>query len=282
MQPNATVAQLIAEGVRLLRQAGVDNPKLDVELLLADTLQVSRAYLYAHPDEEVSVPVLQAWRARLQRRCLREPLAYILGKTEFYGLPFVVTPDVLVPRPETEVLVEAVIQKQPETVADIGTGSGCIAVAVAVKLPQARVWATDISESALRVAQENARQHGVAQRVRFLQGDLLRPLEGMRFEVIVSNPPYIAEQERMSLQPEVRDWEPAQALFSGEDPLRFHRRLVAESHFHLCEGGWLLLEVGMGQAEAVALLMETAGYCQVRILPDLAGIGRVVEGRYLP
>jgi release factor glutamine methyltransferase len=282
MESTHTIAQLIAEGAHLLQQAGVDTPRLDADLLLADALGVTRAYLYAHPEEEVPAPALDSWQVRLQRRLRREPLAYILGRAEFFGLPFVVTPEVLVPRPETEILVEAVIAKQPQTIVDVGTGSGCIAVAVAVKLPQAQVWATDISEAALRVAEENAQQHRVAERVHLLHGDLLQPLTGMRFEVIASNPPYVAEQERMSLQPEVRDWEPARALFSGADPLQFHRRLIAESHFHLREGGWLLLEVGMGQAEAVAQMMETAGYRQVRVLPDLAGTGRVVEGRYRP
>lgn len=274
------IDQLITQAAHLLQQAGVDTPRLDAELLLADLLGVGRAYLYAHPDEEVNANLLQQWQERLERRARREPLAYILGKAEFYGLEFTVTPDVLVPRPETEVLVEAVLAKQPGTVADIGTGSGCIAVAVAVNLPQAQVWATDISEAALRVARENAERHLVTDRVHFLRGDLLQPLAGMRFDVIASNPPYVAETERLCLQPEVRDWEPAQALFTGDDPLQFHRRLAAEAHFHLRESGWLMMEVGMGQAEAVATLLEEAGYRQVRILNDLLGIGRVVQGRY--
>lgn len=280
MSTITTIHHLIAQGTQLLQQAGVDTPRLDAELLLADLLGVGRAYLYAHPEEEVNAGVLQEWQNRLERRVRREPLAYILGKAEFYGLEFTITPDVLVPRPETEVLVEAVLAKQPATIADIGTGSGCIAVAVAVNLPQAHVWATDISELALRVARENAERHDVAGRMRFLQGDLLQPLAGMRFDVIASNPPYVAEGERLSLQPEVRDWEPPQALFTGNDPLQFHRRLAAEAHFHLHDGGWLMMEVGMGQAEAVATLLEEAGYRQVRVLNDLAGIGRVVEGRY--
>ncbi|MCS6831716.1 MAG: peptide chain release factor N(5)-glutamine methyltransferase [bacterium] len=275
-----TINHLIAYGMQVLQQAGVDTPRLDAELLLANVLGVGRAYLYAHPEEEVDAGVLQEWQRHLERRARREPLAYILGKAEFCGLEFTVTPDVLVPRPETEVLVEAAVARQPATIADIGTGSGCIAITVAVNLPQAQVWATDISEAALRVARENVERHGVAGRVRLLQGDLLQPLTGMRLDVIVSNPPYVAESERLSLQPEVREWEPSQALFAGDDPLQFHRRLAAEAHFHLREGGWLMVEVGLGQAEAVASLLEEAGYQQVRILNDLAGIGRVVEGRY--
>jgi release factor glutamine methyltransferase len=275
-----TLSSLVAQAAHRLRQAGVDTPRLDAELMLADLLGVGRAYLYAHPDQEVSADILQEWRRRVERRARREPLAYILGKAGFYGLEFVVTPDVLVPRPETEVLVEAVLARQPVTVADIGTGSGCIAVAVAVSLPQVQVWATDISEAALRVARENAERHDVSERVRFLQGDLLQPLAGMRFDVIASNPPYVAESERLALQPEVREWEPPQALFTDNDPLRFHRRLIAEAHFHLRMGGWLMMEVGMGQAETVATLLEEVGYREVRVLNDLAGIGRVVEGRY--
>jgi len=280
MSTGISIDHLIAQGAQLLQQAGVDTPRLDAELLLADLLGVGRAYLYAHPEEEVDASILQEWQKRLERRMRREPLAYILGKAEFYGLEFTVTPDVLVPRSETEVLVEAVLARQPATVADIGTGSGCIAIAVAANLPQVQVWATDISEAALRVARENAERHGVANRIRFLQGDLLQPLAGLRFGVIASNPPYVAESERLSLQPEVREWEPPHALFTGEDPLQFHRHLAAEAHFHLHEGGWLMMEVGLGQAEAVATLLEEAGYRQVRILNDLTGIGRVVEGRY--
>lgn len=275
-----TISQLIVQATRLLEQAGVDTPRLDAELLLADLLGVGRAYLFARPEGGVGGDVVHEFLRRLERRLKREPLAYILGRAEFYGLEFSVTPDVLVPRPETEVLVEAVLAKEPATVADIGTGSGCIAVAAAVNLPHARVWATDISEGALRIAYENAQRHRLADRVQFLHGDLLQPLAGLRFDVVASNPPYVAESERLSLQPEVRDWEPVHALFTGEDPLQFHRRLSAEAHFHLREGGWLILEVGMGQAEAVATLLEEAGYRQVRILNDLAGIGRVVEGRY--
>ncbi|MCS7309704.1 MAG: peptide chain release factor N(5)-glutamine methyltransferase [Armatimonadetes bacterium] len=274
------MSQLIAEGARLLEKAGVDTPRLDAELLLADLLGVGRAYLYAHPEEEVREALLQEWQERLQRRERREPLAYILGKAEFYGLEFAVTRDVLVPRPETEVLVEVVLARQPRLVADIGTGSGCIAVAVAVHLPQGQVWATDLSAAALRIAQENARRHGVADRIHFRQGDLLQPLAGLRLDVIACNPPYIAESERLTLQPEVREWEPPLALFTGEDPLQFHRRLAAEAHFHLNPGGWLVMEVGLGQAEAVAALLEEAGYHPVHIHYDLLNIGRVVEGRY--
>ncbi len=282
MKETQTILSLITQSASLLERAGVDTPRLDAELLLADLLGVGRAHLYAHPEQELDTDVLKEFLRRLERRAKREPLAYILGRAEFYGLEFTVTPDVLVPRPETEVLVEAILAKAPQTVADIGTGSGCIAVAVAVNLPQAQVWATDISEGALRIARENARRHSVANRVHFLQGDLLQPLAGLRLDVVASNPPYVAENERLSLQPEVRYWEPPQALFTGADPLQFHRRLAAEAHFHLCEGGWLMVEVGMGQAEAVASLLEEGGYRQVRILNDLAGIGRVVEGQYNP
>ncbi|MEJ5252177.1 MAG: peptide chain release factor N(5)-glutamine methyltransferase [Chthonomonadetes bacterium] len=282
MKETQTILSLITQSASLLERAGVDTPRLDAELLLADLLGVGRAHLYAHPEQELDTDVLREFLRRLERRAKREPLAYILGRAEFYGLEFTVTPDVLVPRPETEVLVEAILARAPQTVADIGTGSGCIAVAVAVNLPRAQVWATDISEGALRIARENARRHHVADRVHFLQGDLLQPLAGLRLDVVASNPPYVAESERLSLQPEVRDWEPPQALFTGADPLQFHRRLAAEAHFHLREGGWLMVEVGMGQAEAVASLLEEAGYRQVRIQNDLAGIGRVVEGQYSP
>ena len=263
-------------------------------MLAMHAFGLTREQLILRPDADIDPERLEPF---LSRRTNREPLAYILGEREFYGLNFRVTPAVLIPRPETEHLIETVLSFYPlreagegrrlsggerqggERVLDIGTGSGCIAVTLAKFLQGAEVWATDISEAALEIARENAARHGV--RVAFRLGDLLAPLPtAQRFHVIVSNPPYIAPAQAGTLEPEVRDFEPATALFDvGGDGLSFYRRLAHEAPTRLLPGGWLLVEVGQGQAEAVAALWRVAGLEIVTVTPDLAGIDRVVAGR---
>lgn len=231
-----------------------------------------------------------AFDALMVRRASREPLAYLTGEREFYGLTFKVTPAVLIPRPETEHLVENTPFPSEERTArrggrgrgrflDLGTGSGCLAVTLAKLHPDTEVWATDLSATALEVARENAARHGVT--VHFRQGDLLAPLPPeLCFNVIVSNPPYIARTEAPTLAPEVKDFEPSLALFdTDDDGLGFYRRLATEAVPRLLPGGHLLVEVGAGQAEAVAQLWRQAGLEGVTIVPDLAGIGRVVMGQ---
>jgi release factor glutamine methyltransferase len=200
---------------------------------------------------------------------------------EFYGLPFRVTPDVLIPRPETEHLVEKVIElaarfEQPRIV-DVGTGSGAIAVALAQKLPHAQIAATEISSRALAIARENAKRNGVD--LGFLSGDLLAPVAGERFEIIVSNPPYVPEADRATLSVEVREYEPALALFAGDDGLDVYRRLIPAAFDALVPGGFVALEVGYGQSEAVTELLARVGFEQIEFVPDLQGIPRVACAR---
>ncbi|MDQ6733930.1 MAG: peptide chain release factor N(5)-glutamine methyltransferase, partial [Nitrospirota bacterium] len=236
-------------------------------------------------NEAVEEPGLGHAMTLLERRTSREPLQYVLGTQEFCGLDFRVTPDVLIPRPETELLVEVVRQKcagiSKALIADVGTGSGCVAIALAHALPKAILYATDRSTQALALAQENAKRHGVGDRVIFLLGDLLSPLQRLglygRFVAIASNPPYIAENELMALQPEVRLFEPRLALDGGNDGLLFHRRLVREASDFLQPDGILAIEVGEGQAIQVSgLAQDGENYYNVQTFQDMAGIERVI------
>ena len=219
------------------------------------------------------------YEALLARRVLAEPMQYILGEQEFYGLRFRVTPAVLIPRPETEHLVDAVAdwapKDKPVRIVDVGTGSGAIAVALAHLLPLARVDAVDLSESALEVARGNARAHGVADRVRFQQSDLLTSVRNERFDVVVSNPPYVARSEQ--LEPQVMEWEPHIALFAGKEGMDVYRRLVPAAGAVLQCGGLLALELGAGQAPLLQALLEVSGcWGEPEFLRDLQGIKRLM------
>ena len=220
-------------------------------------------------------------RILVERRCAGEPIQYIIGETEFYGLPFHVTRDVLIPRPETEHLVEKVLSlavRFPATrIVDVGTGSGAIAVTLAHKLPQARITAVDLSARALAVAEGNAKRNGVD--LRFLEGDLLAPVAEERFDIVVSNPPYVAATDRDTLSVEVREYEPALALFAGDDGLEIYRRLIPAAFAVLVPGGFLLLEIGFGQSPIIAALIASAGFAQIEFTPDLQGIPRVACAR---
>jgi release factor glutamine methyltransferase len=217
----------------------------------------------------------------LRRRAAHEPIQYILGEQEFFGLNFAVTPDVLIPRPETEHLVEALLARvphdQPVRIADVGTGSGAIAVVSAHSLPLAHVTALDILEAALAVARRNAETHQVTNRVRFLKSDLLSAVAGERFDAIVSNPPYVAEVDCDSLEPQVRDYEPAVALFGGSSGLEVYERLIPQADEALHPGGWLLMEMGLGQRNALKQLLS--GWTDVSFVDDLQGIPRVACAR---
>jgi release factor glutamine methyltransferase len=262
-----------------LAEKGVDNARLETEWLLCSVLGLDRVGLYLNFDRPLSDGELTGIRALVARRARREPLQYLLGSQEFHGLDFEVTPAVLIPRHDTEVLVEEAIRLAPaaETVLDIGTGSGCIAVALAKGLPAARVWGVDSSHEALVVAARNGERHGVT--LQLLQGSLFEPVAGKRFQLIVSNPPYIPTADLATLQPEVRDHEPRGALDGGADGLDFYRRIVAQAPVHLEQGGWLLLEVGIDQAKAVRELLQGAGFDKCITAADPAGIDRVVGGQ---
>jgi release factor glutamine methyltransferase len=284
-----TIATALSEAETVLRAQSIDTARLDAEVLLGSVLSVERTELLSRLALPLSPLQSDQFRQLIQRRAGREPLAYITGVREFWSLEFRVTPDVLIPRPETELLVETVLRllshasrltpHASQRLLDLGTGSGCLAVALAKELPHAELWAVDISPDALVVARENARRHGVAGQIHFLQGDLFAPLgAGLEpFDVIVSNPPYIARSELTTLQPEVRQWEPRQALDGGADGLDFHGRLVNESPAYLRSGGWLALELGAGQFPAVCRLLQARRRFTINpSVRDYAGHERVV------
>lgn len=285
-----TTGEALAHAQDILANAQVDTPRLDAQLLLAWVLKARREDLAREPERTLSAREALIFHKAFALRALRRPLPYITGEQWFYGRAFKINRAVLIPRPETEILVDAALACLAGTlsprIADIGTGSGCIAVALACARPDMHVWATDLSGDALKVARKNVVRHAVGARVSLVQGDLLAPLALLPpFHAVVSNPPYIAEQELACLQPEVRDYEPALALSgepgaTGPDGDRLHRRLLEEARARLAPGGWTLLEVGHTQAERVAAYARALGYNPVDVLLDLAGIGRVVQARW--
>jgi release factor glutamine methyltransferase len=283
-----TIGELQRRGTAQLAQAGIEEPAREATWLLEAALEMPQLDLRLNTAQPVGDERLRAAQALLARRANREPLQYLLGAQEFCGLEFEVTPSVLIPRPETELLVEEAVQRvaahAKPVIADIGTGSGCIAVALAHRLPQAVLHAVDRSAEALSIARWNAERLEVASMIAWHEGDLLAPLRANGLaggvEAIVSNPPYIAERDWEALQPEVRLFEPRLALAAGEDGRAVYRRLVPEAVEMLRAGGWLILEVGQGQAQAVRALIEAAGrYGSVEIRKDAAGIERVVSAQ---
>ncbi len=279
-----SLASWIANGEKRLR--GGPHPeraRLDAETLLLHLLQRDRAFLIAHSDERLNAEGAVRYYALIERRLAGEPIQYITGQTEFYGLPFRVDSSVLIPRPETEHLVEKVLSLaegfSSPRIADVGTGSGAIAIALAHKLPGARVTTIDLSMQALAVAQANAEQNAVTNRIRFLQGDLLAPVAGETFDIVVSNPPYVADTDRASLAVEVRDHEPELALFAGNDGLAVYRKLIPQAHAILVPDGFIALEIGCGQHSAIAALLTASGFKNIEFTPDLQGIQRVATAR---
>jgi release factor glutamine methyltransferase len=253
----------------------------DAELLLLHVIGLTRAELLTYPERELSEMQLNAYQEAIARRARHEPVQYITGAQEFYGRSFTVTPAVLIPRPETEHLVEAVlaIRPKPRHILDIGTGSGILAITLALEIPNATVTATDISSAALAVARRNADTLSAADRIRFVESDLLAAacVSQDRFDCIVSNPPYVATSE--VLEPQVRDYEPASALYAGEDGLGIYRRLIPDAFTHLEPGGHLLLEIGHGQRDALSELLRGGGFEGIRFIDDLQGIPRVAAAR---
>jgi release factor glutamine methyltransferase len=255
----------------------------DAETLLLHILGKDRTWLMTHGDGELSVAEAGRFAALIERRYSGEPVQYIVGENEFYGLPFRVTDEVLIPRPETEHLVEKVIElagRFPQArIVDVGTGSGAIAIALAHALGNAQITGVDISAAALEVARENATLNGVADRIDFRKSDLLTEVAGGRFEIVASNPPYVPLADRDSLAVEVREHEPALALFAGLDGLSVYRRLIPAAHAALMPEGFLVMEIGFGQSHAVHALLAGAGFEQVEFTADLQGIPRVACAR---
>lgn len=254
-----------------------ETPRLDAEILLAHALGLSRASLLSRLHDTAPA---SPFRALLERRVRAEPIAYILGEWEFFSLPLYVEPPILVPRPETEHLVEAVLESGAARIADLCTGSGCVAVAVAKHASPATVFATDTNLKAVALARVNAARHRVDDRVDVREGDLLAPIASCGpFDVVCSNPPYVEDAAWETLSPNITRYEDPAALLAGPDGLDVIRRIVVESIPSLAPGGMLALEIGMGQYDAVAMLMQDAGYGDVVGRRDLAGILRIITGR---
>jgi release factor glutamine methyltransferase len=279
-----SVSEYVFAGAeRLSHGPHPDRSLQDAERLMMHVLGKDRAWILAYWHDEVETECTIPYRTVIERRRAGEPIQYITGETEFYGLPFHVTRDVLIPRPETEHSVEKVLElaasfAKPRIV-DVGTGSGAIAISLAHHLFDAKITATDLSMAALDVALENAALNAVADRIRFVGGDLLTPIAGEQFEIVVSNPPYVAESDRTLLNVEVRDFEPSLALFSGAEGLAIYRRLIPQAFSALVADGYLVLEIGYGQAEAIKVLLAQAGFLDVAFTSDLQGIPRVATAR---
>ena len=280
MSDNWSVLKLLRWATDYFTEKGIESPRLDAELLLAHALGMDRVEVYVNHDRPLSRAELDRLRPLVRRRGRREPLQYLTGSTEFWSLPFVVSPAVLIPRPDTEILVEEALKRAGEqgTLLDIGTGSGVLAISLAHELPGWRVSALDISAAALDVARENARANGVSERIDFLQGDLAT-LPAGRYDLLVANPPYVAEAEWEQLMPEVRSHEPREALLAEESGLACYRQLARQVGNALQPGGWLLVEIGYRQAEAVQELWSAAGLEELFVRHDYAGQPRVVGGR---
>ena len=279
MSPSATagrVREALLAATGAFTAAGIDAPRLDAELLLAEATGWDRAQLAAEPEAGIEPAAARRFAEMVRRRIRREPVAYILGRKGFRDIELAVDPRVLIPRPESELLVEIAGELEPHTVLDVGTGSGAIALTVARELPECEIIATDTSDSALELARENAERLGLAGRVTFERGTVP---PGRRFDLILANLPYVREEEIASLQPEIRDYEPRQAVVAGTEGLEAIAVVAAAAGAALTDRGGLALEVGAGQAGAVAELLVDLGFMQVEGRQDLAGIPRVVLGR---
>jgi release factor glutamine methyltransferase len=299
------VRTALKQGIHLLREAHVPSDTLAAELLLLHVAHRDRTWLYAHPEELLDPQILESYFSLLHRRAAGEPTQHLTGKQEFWGLEFEVTPDVLIPRPETEHLIEVALDRlavrelrygrdpkltgEDLTIVDIGTGSGCIAVALAKELPAAKIYATDISPAALAIAQRNATRLGFQSRIAFLKSDLFSAFSSSShqspvtnhqsplFDLIISNPPYIGRKETSTLPIEVRDHEPASALYGGEEGYELYGLLMPQAAFHLKPGGLLVLELGHDSLPAVRPLLETPQWASLHVTNDLAGIPRVLS-----
>ena len=284
-----TINEAISEGARQLERAGASEARRTAGVLLAHQLGVDRTHLLMRPEQTISEENYKTFLWMIGRRAAGEPLQYITGHQEFYKLDFLVTPAVLIPRPETEFLVERVLALMRESrqtaplIVDAGTGSGAIAVTLAVEIAGARVIATDISGAALQVARQNAARHGVGSRVEFYEGDLLAPLASLgvesRVDVLACNPPYVAASKPELVQREVREYEPHTALFGGDDGLIFYRRLLAEGFDWVRPGGFLVCEIGYSQLDAITELVTAPRWQLVEVTHDLQGIPRTLAIR---
>jgi release factor glutamine methyltransferase len=285
MSAKNALAEVLHSAAEELRRKGFPTPRLDAEILLSHQIGMARPGLYVHFHKSLSRDEMGGFLGLIERRIQGEPVAYITGRKEFWSLLFEVGPGVLIPRPDTEVLVEEVIRiakdlgRDNPDILEIGTGSGAVGIALAKELKDARIVATDISGKALHLAKKNAADHAVAGRIRFLQGNLFEPLS-VKFDIIASNPPYISEETFRNLPPGVRMFEPKEALIAGPKGTEFHEALIKGSRNHLRDGGWLLMELGEGQKASIEfMLKETALFEEIKFTADYAGLPRVARAR---
>jgi release factor glutamine methyltransferase len=286
-----TLRSAMVRGFGCLREAGIDSAQIDAEVLLRHVLGIEKARLYSALGEPLSEGHRRQFQEMLERRMRREPVAYITGRKEFWSLDFVVSPEVLIPRPETELLVEVALHllknaaSGPPTILDLGTGSGIIAVCLAKERLDARIVAVDIAASALEVARINSRRHGVSERIDLVQSDLFAALgkEKRQFDLIVSNPPYIRTGELSLLAPEISGWEPVVALDGGQDGTEYYRGIIGAAREYLAPFGSIALEIGADMAPVVAALFARSGcYGPVSVYQDGAGKDRVIEANKAP
>ena len=283
-QERWTVLKVITWTTEHFQKKGIDNPRLEAEVLLAHLMGIDRMGLYLNYDTPLKEGERAIYREMIQRRTAGEPSAYIMGYKEFWSLKFAVSPESLIPRPETEHLVEETVRigkelRPPLRVLEIGHGCGAVAIALATELAEAQIVATDISPGPQSLAEENAEAHGVGERIQFILGDLYPPGEES-FGLICSNPPYIPTGEILQLAPEVRDYDPLTALDVVEDGLRFFREIAQGAPDFLTEGGWLLLEIGKGQDPQVATILQEQGFSHIDLIPDYAGVKRVITAQW--
>jgi release factor glutamine methyltransferase len=288
-----SVRALLKRGIELLRDAHVPSFTLAAELLLLHATGRDRTWIYSHPEDTLPPDEMENFLALASRRANGVPTQHLTGKQEFWGLEFEVSPDVLIPRPETEHLIEVALDRlavrelragrdprltgENLAIVDVGTGSGCIAVALAKELPGAKIYATDISSEALAIAKRNAARHNFAHRIQFAESDLLKALPSLTFDLIVSNPPYVGLHEADSLSVEVRDHEPKQALYGGEEGYELYGNLILQAARQLKPSGLLVLELGHNSLPAVQPLLDASKWTNIGVTKDLAGINRVLS-----
>lgn len=275
-----TISSLLNWTVNYFKSKNIQSARLDAEVLLSHVLRQERIYLYVHFDEPMEQNELSKFREYVKKRAQHVPIAYIIGEREFMGLPFKVTKDTLIPRPDTEILVENVlnnVDKDKEIeIVDIGTGSGAIILSLLVNLPKAQGKTVDISSKAIEVAKENAVNLQVNDRCEFFVGDLFAPLNDNKFDLIVSNPPYIPQKDIATLEDDVKEYEPVSALTDGGDGLSYYRRLLSEGKAYIKENGFIALEIGIYQSNDVKQIAMDNGWKNIKIIKDYAGIDRVV------
>ena len=277
-----TIKMIINEGFQILNENSIPTPRLDAELLLAFILNKDRSYFFTYPDEKIEDNLYARYMQLIEQRKNHKPFQYVVGNQEFMGLLFHVNSNVLIPRPDTEILVETILdfikgKNTSPKILDIGTGSGAISISLAY-YSSATLWAIDISPDALTIAKENASIHNVSDRITFLHGHLFHPAQGQKFDIIVSNPPYISKIDMDSLPPSVKNYEPSLALYGGIDGLDFYRQIIKKASLYLEADGAIFFEIGYDQGESVSKLIEQEGlYKNIHVIKDLSGLDRVIQ-----